>query len=425
MSKNPLRVSIEKLVYGGLGLARHNGKTLFVRFAAPKELVDVEIIKEKKDYAEGVIKNIVIPSVERREAPCPYYGVCGGCQIQHLEYEAQIKAKKEILLENLQRIGKLKEVNYLGEIPSEKEFNYRTRVQFKVQEGKLGFYRWDEKEVVDIEECLIAHEEINALIPSLRKLVEAISDLQEIHVNYSPTRDEFTLKLLTITHTDESLLEALKNEVLPEKVVGIGNYGKVGMTQVKRYAIGREHIFMDVGKWKFRVSMDSFFQVNYTLWEKFIKEALEFSGSYKKAVDLHCGVGFFTIPLSEQGNFIEGADANPSAVKDAEYNARLNDRDNVVFTEVTAHKFLKRRAGKILDLVLVDPPRSGLLKEEVELLVKNKPGRIVYISCNPSTFARDVRMLVRGGYELKGVKLIDNFPQTYHIESIALLELKE
>ena len=425
MRKNPLRVNIEKLVYGGLGLARHNGKTLFVRFAAPKELVDVEIVKEKKDYAEGVIKNVVIPSVDRREAPCPYYGICGGCQIQHLEYESQVKAKREILLENLERIGKLKEVNYIGEIPSRKEFNYRTRVQFKVQEGKIGFYRWNEKEVVDINECLLAHEKINTLIPQLRKLAEAISDLQEIHVNYSPTRDEFTIKVLTITHTDESLLEALKGDILPENVVGLGNYGKVGNTQVKRYAIGREHIFIDVDKWKFRVSMDSFFQVNYTLWEDFIKEVLEFSGKYRKAIDLHCGVGFFTIPLSEQGNFIEGADANPSAIKDAEYNARLNDRDNVVFTELTAYKFLKKRAGEILELVVLDPPRSGLLREEIDLLVKNKPDRIVYISCNPSTLARDLKMLIRGGYELVGVKLIDNFPQTYHIESISLLKVKD
>ena len=142
-------------------------------------------------------------------------------------------------------------------------------------------------------------------------------------------------------------------------------------------------------------------------------------------MDLHSGVGFFTIPLSEKGNFIEGADANPSAIKDAEYNAKLNNRENVIFTEATAYKYLKRRIGEIIDLVVVDPPRSGLLKEEVDLLLKNKPEKVVYISCNPSTFARDVRMLVKGGYKLSFVKLIDNFPQTYHIESIALLKLSE
>jgi len=425
MREKALRVSVDKLVYGGLGLAKLNGKTLLIRFAAPKELVDVEVIKEKKDYLEGVVKNVVIPSSMRREAPCPYFGLCGGCQLQHLSYDSQIEVKRETLLESLGRIGKLKDVKYLGDIPSPKEFNYRIRVQFKVQEEKLGFYAWNTKEVVDISECLLAHEEINSLIPNLREVMKAVPDLQEIHVSYSPKEGSILLKLLTTTHTDEKLLENIKENILPPKVVGIGDYARVGSTLVKRYSIGREHLFMEVSKWKYRVSNDSFFQVNYTLWEDFVKEVISISGTYRKALDLHCGVGFFTIPLSEKGNFIEGADANPSAIKDAEYNAKLNGRDNVIFREATAYNYLKKRAGEILDLVVLDPPRSGLLKEEVELLTKNKPERILYISCNPSTLARDLRMLVRGGYELEGVKLIDNFPQTYHIESIALLRVKE
>ncbi|GAB6066345.1 class I SAM-dependent RNA methyltransferase [Aquifex pyrophilus] len=423
--KNLLRLSVEKLVYGGYGLSRIDGKTVFVRFAAPKELVDAEIIKEKRDYSEAIVKKIVLSSPSRREAPCPYYGICGGCQLQHITYEEQLNSKKNILLESLERIGKQKEIPYKGEIPSKKEFNYRVRVQFKVQEGKVGFYRWDKKEVVDIKECLLAHEKINSLIPHIRESLKVIRDVQEIHVNYSPSRDEATLKFITITHTEESLIENLLEDVFPPWVVGIGNYGRVGNTLVKRYKVGREHIFMDVGKWKYRVSNDSFFQVNYTLWEDFIKAVLELSDEFKKAADLHAGVGFFTIPLSEKGNFVEGADANPSAVKDAEYNARLNGRDNVVFTESTAYKYLKRRAGEIFDLILVDPPRSGLFKEEIDLLIKNKPERIIYVSCNPTTFARDVKMLSRGGYKLTSLKLIDNFPQTFHIESIALLELYE
>ncbi|NPB07868.1 MAG: 23S rRNA (uracil(1939)-C(5))-methyltransferase RlmD [Aquificae bacterium] len=425
MKEKPLRVSVDKLVYGGLGLAKLNGKTLLIRFAAPKELVDVEVVKEKRDYLEGVVKRVVIPSSMRREAPCPYFGICGGCQIQHLGYSSQLEVKRETLLESLRRIGKIKEVNYLGDVPSRKEFNYRIRVQFKVQEEKLGFYAWNSKEVVDIKECLLAHEEINALIPHLREVMRAVPDLQEIHVSYSPKEDRLLLKLLTITHTDEKLLESIKENVLPPKVVGVGDYARVGSTVVKRYSLGREHLFMEVGKWKYRVSNDSFFQVNYTLWEDFVGEVLNFSGAYRKALDLHCGVGFFTIPLSEQGNFIEGADANPAAIKDAEYNARLNGRDNVIFREATAYNYLKKRAGEILDLVVLDPPRSGLLREEVDLLVKNKPERILYISCNPSTLARDLRMLLKGGYELEGVKLIDNFPQTYHVESIALLRVRE
>jgi len=425
MKDKPLKLTVEKLVYGGYGFSRLNGKAVFVRFASPKELVEAKVVKEKKDYTEAVVTRVIISSPARREAPCPYYGVCGGCQIQHINYEEQLRSKKEILLESLERIGKLREVPYEGEIPSEKEFNYRVRVQFKVQEGRIGFYRWDVKEVVDVQECLLAHEKINELIPYLREVIKVVEDLQEVHVNYSPTRNEATLKFVTITHTDEKLLQNILDNILPEWVVGIGDYGRVGNSLVKRYKVGREHVFMDVGKWQYRVSNDSFFQVNYTLWEDFLKEVLDFSGSYKKGLDLHCGVGFFTIPLSEQGNFIEGADANPSAIKDAEYNAKINSRDNVIFEEATAFKHLKRRIGEVINLVVVDPPRSGLLREERELLLRNKPDKIVYISCNPTTFARDVKILIKGGYVLKRLKLIDNFPQTYHIESIALLEVKD
>ncbi|AAC06582.1 class I SAM-dependent RNA methyltransferase [Aquifex aeolicus] len=425
MKDKPLKLTVEKLVYGGYGFSRLNGKAVFVRFASPKELVEAKVVKEKKDYTEAVVTKVLISSPARRKAPCPYYGECGGCQIQHLNYEEQLRSKKDILLESLERIGKIKEVPYEGEIPSKKEFNYRVRVQFKIQENRVGFYRWDVKEVVDVEECLLAHERINELIPHIREVLKVIKDLQEVHVNYSPTRDEATLKFVTITHTDEKLLQNILENVLPEWVVGIGDYGKVGNSLVKRYKVGREHIFMDVGKWQYRVSNDSFFQVNYTLWEDFLKEVLDFSESYKKGLDLHCGVGFFTIPLSEQGNFIEGADANPSAIKDAEYNAKINNRDNVIFEEATAFKHLKRRIGEVINLVVVDPPRSGLLREERDLLLKNKPDKIVYISCNPTTFARDLKILTKGGYELKRLKLIDNFPQTYHIESIALLEVKD
>ncbi|RUM30090.1 MAG: RNA methyltransferase [Aquifex sp.] len=425
MKEKALKLTIEKLVYGGYGFSKLNGKAVFVRFASPKELVEAKVIKEKKDYTEAVVTKVLISSPARREAPCPYYGKCGGCQIQHINYEEQLRSKKEILLESLDRIGKVKEVPYEGEIPSKKEFNYRIRVQFKVQENKVGFFRWDRKEVVDVEECLLAHEKINELIPYIKEVLKFISDLQEVHVNYSPTRNEATLKFVTITHTDEKLLRNILDNVLPEWVVGIGDYGKVGNSLVKRYKVGREHVFMDVGKWQYRVSNDSFFQVNYTLWEDFLREVMEFSGNYKKGLDLHSGVGFFTIPLSEQGNFIEGADANPSAIKDAEYNAKINSRDNVIFEEATAFRHLKRRIGEVINLVVVDPPRSGLLREERDLLLKNKPDKIVYISCNPTTFARDLKILIRGGYELKRLKLIDNFPQTYHIESIALLEIRD
>ncbi|WP_457599749.1 class I SAM-dependent RNA methyltransferase [Hydrogenivirga sp.] len=419
-----LRLSIEKLVYGGYGLARHRDKVILVRFAAPQELVDVRVIDEKKDYAEANVENIVLPSRVRREAPCPYFGVCGGCQLQHMEYTAQVESKESILVETLERIGKVENVPLVEAVQSGQEFGYRVRVQFKVKNGRLGFFRWDEHEVVDVESCPVAHPRINELIEPLRECTKHIRELREIHVIYSPTEDRFLVKFITPTEIDKEFLGRLKEDYLPDEVVGVGDYSRLRTILNRRFWLGKEYLFMEAGGWKFRVSADSFFQVNWTLWDRFIGAVSE-TEAFKKGVDLHCGVGFFTIPLSVKGNFIEGSDSNPSAVHDAEYNAKLNERDNVVFVRSDAYRHLKNRGGEVLDLVVLDPPRSGLDKKEIDLLVNNQPERIVYISCNPSTLARDLRIFLKNGYRLEGVRLVDMFPQTYHIESVAYLRVQE
>ena len=425
MSKEDnLRLSIEKLVYGGYGLARHRDKVILVRFAAPQELVDAEVVEDNKDYAEALVNNVVLSSRSRREAPCPYFGVCGGCQLQHIDYVTQVESKESILVETLQRIGKIESVPLGESIQSGQEFGYRVRVQFKVKNGKLGFFKWDEREVVDIDSCPVAHPRINELIPSLKECVKHIRELQEIHVNYSPSEDKFLVKFVTPTEMDRELLGNLKEDCLPGDVVGVGDYSRLRTILNRRFWIGKEYLFVEVSGWKFRVSADSFFQVNWTIWKSFI-EAVSDVKSYRKAIDLHCGVGFFTIPLSERGNFIEGSDSNPSAINDAEYNAKLNGRDNVVFMRSDAYRHLKSRGGEVLDLVVLDPPRSGLEKNEMELLVKNKPENIVYVSCNPSTLARDLKTLLRNGYTLESIRLVDMFPQTYHIESVSFLRVQE
>ncbi len=422
--KKTIRVKIDKLVYGGYGLGKYTGKSVLVRYAAPSELVDVEIIDERKDYIEAKVKKVVIPSKDRRDAPCLYYGICGGCQLQHVDYNAQFSSKERTLLETLERIGKIRDVNLLEGIPSGQEFGYRIRVQFKVKNGRIGFFRWNEREIVGVESCPVAHPRINELIPSLRECSEHIRELQEIHVTYSPTEDKFLVKFITPTEINRDFLASLKEDCLPEDVVGIGDYSRLRTILNKRYWIGKEYLFIKIGRWNYRVSTDSFFQVNYTLWEKFI-DAVVGEVSFTKALDLYCGVGFFTIPLSEKGNFIEGSDSSASAINDAEYNAKINGRDNIVFVKSDAFRHLKSRGGEVIDLVVLDPPRSGLESREIDLLVKNKPERIIYISCNPSTLARDLKIFLKNGYELEGVRVVDMFPQTYHVESISYLKVRE
>ncbi|MGC8852907.1 MAG: class I SAM-dependent RNA methyltransferase, partial [Hydrogenobacter sp.] len=313
-------------------------------------------------------------------------------------------------------------IDGLGEsISSKQEFGYRIKAQFKVKEGKLGFFAWGTHDLVSIEECLLLHPAINKLIPSLVELSKNIHDLQEIHVLYSPSEDEFLLKLITPTPCDVDKMRRFKENILPKEVVGIGNYSKLGDKLLRRSHIGRSFTYMQVGRYRYRVSNDSFFQINFTLWEELIKSVV--MGSYRRVVELHCGAGFFSIPLSEVSNFLLSSDSNPYAIKDAEYNAKLNMRDNVVFTHESGYQTLKNHAGEVIDLLFLDPPRGGITTEEIRLILQNKPKEIIYVSCNPTTLARDLGKLTLGGYSVKSIKLIDNFPQTYHIESVAYLTL--
>ncbi len=424
MSKKLLDLSIEKLVYGGYGFTLHEGKAYFVRYTAPKELVRAEIIKEKRDYSEATAKEIIVPSNSRREAKCIYYGYCGGCQLQHIDYDQQVSAKEEILIESLERIGKVKDINLSESLKSPSEFNYRIRVQFKVSEKKLGFFAWDSTEVVDVDECPVLHEKLNKMIPKLKELVREVMDIKEIHLLYSPFRDEYLCKLISTTSLDRNALRRIKEEFLGEKVAGVGSYARMRHGLHGRSYVGRDHTYIKVNDMIFRVSNDSFLQSNYTLWGEMIKAVTE-DVTFRKALDIHCGIGFFTIPLAKKGHFIEGSDINLKSIKDAEYNRTLNGIDNVSFVRASAYYQLKSRLGEIIDLVVLDPPRAGLEHGETELLLELKPEKIIYISCNPSTLARDIGILTREKYDLIYTRVIDLFPQSYHIESVSFLKLKE
>jgi 23S rRNA (uracil1939-C5)-methyltransferase len=417
-----LDLFVKKLVYGGYGLGEDRGKKFFIRYAAPKELVEVEVLREKKDYTEAVVKTVKIGSQWRRTASCKYYTHCGGCQLQHIEYEEQLRAKVDILLESLERIGKIKLNSISGVLGSKEEFGYRTRVQFKVREGRLGFFAWGSGELVPIEECLLAHPKINQLIPSFKETARLLKELQEVHVFYSPQEDEFLLKLITISPMESQKLRKLKEHILPKEVVGLGNYTLLGGKLIKRAVVGREFTFVKSGGFVLRVSNDAFFQVNHTLYEDFPKLVAEGERA-KRVLELYSGVGFFSFWLSEVCEFIFASDANQSAIKDAMYNAKLNQVSNISFAHERAIDTLKNHAGEVIDLLVFDPPRDGLSEGETKLIVQNKPKRIIYISCNPTTLARDLRVLTSNGYKIESVHLVDNFPQTYHIESVVKLTI--
>lgn len=410
------KAHIKKLIYGGYGLSQLKDKTLMVEYALPGEEVEIDIIQEKRDYAIGRAIKVLEASQDRRDAPCPYYGTCGGCQLQHMDYKAQIKAKEEILLETLERIGKL-QIDKLEKSLYGEEFGYRIKAQFKVVQERIGFYERRSHNLVEIEECLLLHPSINQLIPSLREFVKRLKSLQEIEVIYSPTEDEFLLKAISTEEIPKEKLRKVAETSLPKKVVGVGLY-----KESKLYHIGRDFVFVKIGPYLYRLSMDSFIQVNYKLWEKFIEFAIPKS-SYDKVLELHCGIGFFTLPLAKRSFFVNAYDSNGRAIRDAEYNAKINSIGNVSFMQEKGSIALRKHAGDIFDLIFLDPPRSGLSEGEAQLILKNKPKSIAYVSCEPTTLARDLKVLIKGSYKLSTLCMVDNFSNTYHIEAIAHLEV--
>ncbi len=406
-----MKIIIEKIVFGGKGLSKFNGKVCFIPFTLPEEVVEVEIKEEKKNICEGFPVNVLEKSPYRIEPKCKYYMQCGGCDFQHIKYEKQVKIKKEILEETLERIGKIKK-NVDKAIPSENPFNYRNRVQFKFDGQNFGFYKLKTNEVVDIESCDIAEENINNLIPTLKNFAKNHPQVEELHVFYPP-ENKPTLKIVL---KENSFVDI---ESLLNTFAGIGIYA--GNKRIKLE--GKSFTFYRVGKFNYRVSIDSFFQVNKFQIENIVDEVISEIPKNSQCIgDIYCGVGLFTLPTSKKAKKVFGIEASKSAVKDAQYNVKVHNIGNVKFYQKVVEKSADIIFGYSPDTLIFDPPRTGIPKNIIQKLLQLKSlKRIIYVSCNPSTAARDINLLSEK-FELKKAKLIDMFPQTHHIESIFVLD---
>ncbi|RTZ69733.1 MAG: RNA methyltransferase [Aquificaceae bacterium] len=423
-----IELKIDKIVAGGKGLGRYQNKVYFVKYTAPNEVVRAKVLKEKRDFGEAKLLEVIIPSSQRTEPLCPHFGVCGGCQLQHLEYSSQLEQKVEIFKEQLTRIGKIKEIPPVEAISSPQPYGYRIRVRFHLQGGKLGFVEDEtvaqegERKLIDIDTCPVLHPKLNELIPVLKKVSASFKHLKEAQVTYSPSRDEALVKLISEKRISKEELKKIKEEFMPPWVVGIGSYRRVGRELIRLDFAGRDYTFITAGGFTYRVTAESFVQNNYLLWEEFIRLVTP-QEKRGYCLDTFCGIGFFTIPFSKKAFFVEGSDMNNFAIADAEYNARINGSPNTLFTRATPSMHMKKHLDKEIDTVIFDPPRSGLDKRDLQILKELKPDRIIYVSCNPSTLARDLaKILSWGDYTYEKAYVIDLFPQTAHIESVNFLK---
>ena len=387
-----VEVTTERLAYGGDAVARHDGLAIFVPFAAPGERLRVRITERKKNFARAVIDRILEPSPSRREPHCQYFGDCGGCQLQHITYEKQLESKVGFVRDALERIGRIDWPHEIG-IRHAVEFGYRGRAQVKIDRraGRVGFNRASSNAVCDVTGCPILVPELDE---ALRSLWSALGHAPGSN-DKLPNRLQVELAAGESGVSFDPALEGLPGGALRRTVHG--------------------------AVYKFGPS--TFFQANPGLLEELVDEAVG-TESGDVAIDLYAGVGLFTIQLARRFTRVIGVEADTATAEFARENISANRVTNIEFHNNAAEPWLKRLVevnAPAPDLMLLDPPRSGAA-EAIRHIVGLKPSRITYVSCDPTTFARDLRTLLDSRYEISRITAIDLFPQTYHVEAVAALE---
>lgn len=408
-----LTLKIEKLTSEGSGLARVEGKVVFVPQAVPGDTVEAQIENEGKDYDEASLLRITEKSPDRTDPPCPYFNRCGGCQLQHITYEAQLRWKQEIVLDALKRIGHIQDPQVEKIIPSPTIWNYRSRIQLqKDQKGSIGFFQAKSHDVVEIEECKIANEKLNE---KLKELLNEFKRKPEDKV--SPQEEELKSQVGVLKPETEKKSEK-------EKIEKKSKDKRSTKETEDKSATGES-------QWPLELRIDdstSFTQINPEQNENLVKFVLEYANVQRmdQVFDLFSGSGNFTFPLAGQSGHVWAIEKSKAAIQEGEKRAADNHISNITWKHGSVSRLLTQlnKKGFHCHVLVADPPRRGL-DETIEEILKIKPKKIVYVSCNPATFARDVRQFTKSGYSLDKCQPFDMFPQTVHVEIIGFLHRME
>ncbi|MFH5186336.1 23S rRNA (uracil(1939)-C(5))-methyltransferase RlmD [Paenibacillus sp. TAB 01] len=459
----------------GEGVGRVSGYTLFIPGALHGERVLVKALKLKKQYGYGKLLKIIKASPDRIAAPCPIYSQCGGCQLQHLSYDAQLRFKRQLVIDNLERIGKLKVAGagmeasvsadertdgYLNAkgivvhptLGMDDPWRYRNKAQVPIgfeaasadREGGLvgGFYAQGSHRIIDMEACLIQQENNDLVVAEVKRVarelgIRAYNEethkglLRHVVARYGFNTGEIMVVLITngesLPHADE--LVGLLREAIPGLKSICQNINKESTNVIfgdkTKVLWGDDVIYDTIGDIRFAISARSFYQVNPVQTEVLYGKALDFAGlsGEETVIDAYCGIGTISLFLAQRARQVYGVEIVGEAIDDARRNARLNGIRNVQFETGAAEVVIPewRRQGIAPDVIVVDPPRKGCDAALLETILAMRPARVVYVSCNPSTLARDLQVLEEGGYSTVEVQPVDMFPHTVHVESVALL----
>lgn len=391
-------VTVEKLVYGGDALARDNGQVILIPFLLPGEPARVRVVEQKPQLLKARVEELLAPSVHRAEPRCRHFGACGGCHYQHAVYEYQLEQKLAILREVFSRVGKMEAPAEI-EVLSGPPFGYRNRAQFHYDGRNLGYHEAGSRNVLAIEDCPI----------SSPKLLESYGRLRLMSKDSRFPRFLRTLELFT-NETDVQL------NVLSSAQPAARRFFDWCAREIPGLLSGA--LTYTAAGFEFRVSHDAFFQVNRFLIEPLVEAALR-DAEGESALDLYSGAGLFSLPLAKRIPKVTAVESGAAAWRDLRFNA---ERAGVAVDarQASTEQFLA--AGPPADFVLADPPRAGLGKHVVQRLLETKPRRLTIVSCDPATLARDLAALC-GAYTLDSLTMIDLFPQTFHIETVARLRL--
>lgn len=458
VKKNQIfEVEIDNIAFGGKGLAKLDGYTLFIDQAVPGDLAAVRITKKKKSYAEARVDRLIRPSSLRVDAPCPYSGYCGGCKWQFLDYNHQTEYKKRHVEESLQHIGHIHDAVVLDTLPSSKVFGYRNKMEFTCAQRRwllpeemetsdplqagiaLGlhvpgtFYK-----VLDIQACLLQPDLGNRILEDVRQYIKAshlpVYDLRShigfwrfVTLRHSVAHDNWMVNLVTSTD-NKDVLQPLADALMkkhPQIASVVNNItdSKAGVAIGQReICLGGSPFLKDrIGQYEFKISANSFFQTNTAGAEQLyaiVKKYAALKG-HETVLDLYCGTGTIAIYLSDAACDIVGVEQVESAVRDAKHNCQANGIDNCRFIQGEMRDCLQDMDVSA-DVMVVDPPRAGMHKDVVRRVLAMLPEKIIYVSCNPAALARDVAMMSEQ-YRLEEVQPVDLFPHTYHVESVSKL----